>query len=211
MDHHRVLRGVGLLVPHPAVDLLGGEDPAQIAHQEIHNLEFRGGEAHALPICPEDHLLEGVAQPAGTDILCPGRGVDVPQQGVPPQMAAHPGRQLLGVEGLGHIVVRPHGEPQDLVRVLALGRQDNDGQIPLLPDFEHGGQPVQFGHHHIHDDEPQIGSQGQIQGLHAVVGPENPVALLFQHNGDGPDDFGVVVHHKHAFVHRAPSSNLPLW
>ena len=120
-------------------------------------------------------------------------------------MAAYPGHQLLGVEGLGDVVVRPHGQAQDFVGVLPLGAEDQDGQVALLPDLEHGGQPVQLGHHHIHQDEPQRRVHSQLQGLEAVVGLQHPVALLFQQNGDGTDDLGVVVHHKNGFIHIDPS------
>ena len=65
----------------------------------------------------------------------------------------------------------------------------------LRCSLEHRRQPVQLGHHHIHQDEPKGRVQGHFQGLQAVVGLEYPVALLFQQKRDGTDDLSVVVHH----------------
>ena len=205
MHHDGVLGGIRLLVPHPAVDLLGGEDAPQVAHEQIHDLQLRGRQLHRLPVHQQHPLLRLVAQPAVDDLPALALGVHVPQLGVPPQLAAHPGHQLLGVEGLGHIVVRPHGQAQHLVGVLALGGQDDDGQVALLPDLHHRRQPVQLGHHHVDEDQAQGRVQGAVQGLHAVVGLENPVALLLQQNGDGLDDLLVVIHHQNTLVHTNPS------
>ena len=48
----------------------------------------------------------------------------------------------------------------------------------LFPDAHHRRQPVQPGHHHVHEDQPQVGIDRPVQRLHAVVGPEDPVPLL---------------------------------
>ena len=44
-----------------------------------------------------------------------------------------------------------------------------------------------------------------LQRLHAVVGLEHLIALFFQQDGDGTDDFGIVIHHQNTLVHTNPS------
>ena len=206
VDHHRVFAGVGRLpVPHPAVDLLRREDAAGVTHQQVHDLCLRSGELHRFPIRPQFPAVRVVGEAPVDDEALPLLRVDVPQQGVPPQLAPDSGRQLLGVEGLGHIVVRPHGEAQDLVRVLTFGGEDDHRQVPLFPDPQQSGQPIQLGHHHVDEDQPHRRVQGQIQSLHAVIGPQDPVALPLQGDGDGPHDLRIVVHHQNARVHLDPS------
>ena len=40
-------------------------------------------------------------------------------------------------------------QAQDLIHVLALGSQHDDGNIGKFPDFAAGGQTVHFRHHHV--------------------------------------------------------------
>ena len=89
--------------------------------------------------------------------------------------------------------------------VKSLGREKNDRNVALLAQLPQHLIAVQLGHHHVDDNEPQRGIQGAVQGLHAVVGLENPVALLLQQNGDGLDDLLVVIHHQNTLVHTNPS------
>ncbi len=62
-----------------------------------------------------------------------GTGLVAAQDGL------YPGHQLLGVEGLYHIVVGSQLQPQDLVEDLSLGRKHDDGdlgdgaQLPGIP------------------------------------------------------------------------------
>lgn len=52
-----------------------------------------------------------------------GTGLVAAQDGL------YPGHQLLGVEGLYHIVVGSQLQPQDLVEDLSLGRKHDDGDL----------------------------------------------------------------------------------
>ena len=204
VDHHRVFAGVGgLLPPHPAIDLLRREYPARVGHQQLHDLGLRGSQPHRFPVRQKLAALRVVGEAAVDQLSLAGLGVDVSQLGVPPELAADPGRQLLGVEGLGDVVIRPHGQSQDLVGVLAFGRQHDHRQIPLLPDPHQSGQTVQLRHHHIQHDQVHRLRQCQIHGLQAVGCLQAPVALPLQCDGDGTGDLGVIVHHQNALVHVA--------
>ena len=92
----------------------------------------------------------------------------------------HTGQQLIGAKGLGEIVVRAALKPHELVCVLALGRQHDDGHVGKLPDLHTGFQPVHLRHHHIQNDEVEPSLPGQLQRRRAIVGTLHLVALVFQ-------------------------------
>ena len=194
MNHHRILAGKRVLVPHPAVDLLGGKNLPRVAEEQVHDFSLRGGELHLVPIGPENPPGGVVAEPPVHQKALPPLGVDVAKRRVPPKLAPHPGDELLGVVGLGDIVVGPHGKAQDFVRVLALGGEDDHRQVPPLPDAEQGAEAVQPRHHHVDEDQLHGGVQAFIHGLETVVGPADRIALPLQGDGDGVHDFRVVVH-----------------
>ncbi len=92
-----------------------------------------------------------------------------PQRGVAAELAFYPGQDLNGVERLGHIVVRPDIEAQDLVRVLALGCEEDDRDILALPELGGGADPVHVGHHHVHEDEMDLPLLHDLQRFQSVV------------------------------------------
>ena len=142
---HGVLAAQGGVVPHLLVNLGGGIHPAQVFHQQAQNVILNGGEAHRL--CLIVHDDRAVAQ-STVPLL---RRNLAPQGGVPPQLALHPGQHLDGVEGLGDIVVRADVQPQHLIAVLALGGEQDDGDVAAgLPQPGGGPDAVQLGHHDIH-------------------------------------------------------------
>ena len=180
--------------------------PGQVALQAVGGKVVPDNVPDPLLILHQQHpLLRAVAQSAVDDLSALALGVHVAQLGIAPELATHPGHQLLGMEGLGDVVVRPHGQAEHLVRVLALGAEHNNGQVALFPDFHHRRKPVQLWHHHVDDDQPQGGVYRLLQRLHAIVGLEHLIALFFQQDGDGTDDFGIVIHHQNTLVHTNPS------
>ena len=116
-----------------------------------------------------------------------------PQGGVPPELRLDPGQDLDGVEGLGDIVVRPDVETQHLVGVLALGGEQDDGDICALPQLGGGPDAVQARHHHVHEDQVDVVLLHQLQGLQTVVGVVGLVALAGEVDVQGGDDIPVVV------------------
>ena len=53
------------------------------------------------------------------------------------ELAFDPRDQLKGVEGLGDVVVRAELQPKNFVGVLALRRDEDDGDVVLLPELQH--------------------------------------------------------------------------
>ena len=71
----------------------------------------------------------------------------------PAQDRAHPGGQLGRGEGLHHVVVGTELEPEDPVGLVALGRDQDDGDVARAAD---GGQDVEAvlgGEHDVEDHE----------------------------------------------------------
>ena len=62
MNHHRVFGRKSRFVPNAAVDFLRGEDSAEIAHKQVDDLSFGGGQLDRLAVRGEDMLLGVVAQ-----------------------------------------------------------------------------------------------------------------------------------------------------
>ena len=78
MDHHRVLAGEGLLVPHPAVDFLRRKDTAGVPDQQVHDSRLRGRQLYHVPVRPEFKTVRVIGQPPVDDDPPPPLGVDVP-------------------------------------------------------------------------------------------------------------------------------------
>ena len=57
------------------------------------------------------------------------------------------------VEGLGHVIVRPVFQAEDLVHILALGREHDDGHVALFADALANLNPIDFGQHHVQQDQ----------------------------------------------------------
>ncbi len=201
MHHHRILRRKGLILPDSLINLLRRENPAPVLHQKLHDLRLRSSQSDRFSVRIERAFFQTVTESAIYDLVLPAWRMDTAETCVSAQLAFHPGRQLLRVKRFRHIIVRSHGESQNLVRILRLCTQHNDRQIFPLSDLHHGGQSVKLWHHHIHDDKLYLRLRQDPQRLHAVVGLYHTVPFLFQQEGDCLYDLSVVVHHQHTFVH----------
>ena len=109
---------------------------------------------------------------------------------------AQPGHELSRAERLGHVVVGPDRQPDQLVHLLDLGREHQDRDVGGPPDLPAEGHPVDLGQHQIQDDEPWAVALEQVQRLRAVVGREHPEPLPLEIHPDELDELVVVVHHQ---------------
>ena len=176
MDIHRaVIPGVGVAPDH-VHEVLPAVDPAGIAHEELDEVILFRRELHGLAVKAGGALLgiQGDA-PGGEALPRDPLGASRPAEQGP-----DPGLQLQDVEGLYQVIVRPGLKAHELVGVLALGRQHDDGHVGELPDAHAGLQPVQLRHHHVQDDEVEAAVPGQLHGGGAVVGAVHLIALVLQ-------------------------------
>ena len=133
MDGYGILRAVGLAVPDAPVDLPRREHLARVAHQKAQDLVFRRGERDCLAVAHD--FLGFFVQRDRSDREHVVVRLPAAELHIAPQLRAHAGAELDGIEGLGHIVVRSDVESEHLVGVLALGREQDNRDVALLPQL----------------------------------------------------------------------------
>ncbi len=96
VDSHGALGAVGLLVPDLAVEIPRVENLAGILHQELQDVVLPGRQVYRLSV--HSDVLAAVVQRDAADgeHVLPHRAAA--QLQIAPQLRAHPGQQLHGVE-----------------------------------------------------------------------------------------------------------------
>ena len=176
VDRHGIFRAQGGVVPHLLIDLTGGKDPPLMPDEQKENVILDGGEGHRFPV--HRHRLGAVVHrnAAVGEQIGPVLGAGAAAQGgIPAELAFHPGDDLDGVKGLCDIVVGADVEPQNLVRVLAFGGEEDNGDVGGLPQTGRGPDAVQIGHHHIHENEVDVVGAHHFQRLEPVIGVESTI------------------------------------
>ena len=176
MDVHRPDVAAVLVGPDGVQQRLPGVDPAGVAHQEFHHIKLLGGE--------HDQLLSLVGVPGiqvQGDVACRQAvaGLLFLRGACPAQERPDPGLQLQDIEGLGQVVIGAVVEADELVHVLHLGGEEDDGHIGKLPDLAAGGEPVHNGHHHVQNDQVRLLFLGHLHSLLAVGAGDHIVAFAF--------------------------------
>ena len=163
-----------VLSPHVLDDrgpVLG--DPS-VPEEELEQGVFLGGQVHGFR--PLAHLVS-----IGVERDVPGPKHWVGDGAAPPEERAHPGHQLLHVEGFDQIVVGPGVEPLHHVPFGAAGREDEhrgpaSRRAQPAADLE-TMQPRQV---EIQDDAVLLVGQPALQPLGAVETYRGGVVLQFQ-------------------------------
>ena len=193
---HSVVRSDGIFVPNTLIDLVNGEDTALVFNQKQQNTVLNGSQLHRLPV--HSHL-PGVIVDHKSPHLVQGLAlrVQTAKGSVPAQIGLHPGGQFQGVKGFGDIVIRPNVQPQNLVRVLGLGGENNDGDTAALPNLKGCPDTVQFRHHNVHDQQVNVLLFQHLNGLFSVVGLVDMMVVLAQIDLYGVNNFSVIVAYKY--------------
>lgn len=116
-----------------------------VMHEQAHDVEFTGGEAHAADgaerVSGEVEAGVPVAENVHLRALAPEQGVDA-------------GQKLPVVEGFGEVVVRAGVQALYPVPYSALGRQHEDGRCDALgPHAPSQAVAVQPRHHDVQDEQ----------------------------------------------------------
>ena len=119
-----------IVIPHLSVNLLGGEYPSRVTAQQLKYFVFERCEPNGFAVHRHAFALGVEHQSADDDLrfLYLHRA----QLSVAPQLAFHARNQLGRVKRLCNVIIRTRGQSEDFVRVLALGRQQDDRQIFAL-------------------------------------------------------------------------------
>ena len=169
-----------------------GVDPVGIAHEKFDDVEFLGGQIGQLAVSVG---VPGVQiQGDGADGQAVSRGLFFGASGAA-QEGADSRLQLQNVEGLGQVIVRPVVKTDELIHVVALGGEHDDGHVGKLPDFGAGGKPVHVGHHHVQNHQVRVLSLHSLDGFQTVAAGDDLVALVLQIEANALYQKGFVVYH----------------
>ena len=116
------------------------------------------------------------------------------------------GHDLLGVEGLDDVVIRPQLEAEDFVEGLAFGGDHDDRAVGGFADLAADGPAVHAGHHDVEQDHIGLFAGEEGEGLIAVLGEDDAVALLDEVEAQQlADVFVIIADEKADVVHRGSS------
>ena len=197
MHPHGVAEGVGVRRPDVLHQFLLAEPPPLAEHQLLQDGKLPGRQGKGLPPGGD---LPGHGVQGQLPCQHQGRALDK----LPAQQSAHPGLQLLQLEGLGQIVVRPQIQPGHLVRELRPGGEDQHPQLrPLPPDAAQQLQPLQARQVQIQDHQV-IGLHKQpLVGVRAVIAAVHCIFFQLQILRDPVAQEALVLHHQNPhLLHR---------
>ena len=148
-----------------------------MADEQLQNVKFGRRQRHRLAV--ERDFLGLVAERDAAERVFARSvaGLHAAELRIAPQLGADARQHLHRVERLCHIVVRTDVQPEDLVRVLAFCRQQDDRQIVGLAQLDRGVNAVHHGHHDVHQHEMDVLLGEDVQRLLAGVGAECAVTF----------------------------------
>ena len=124
------------------------------------------------------------------------------------ELGLDPCQQLQGIKRLGDIVVRPHGQAHDLVHILHLGGEHDNGIQVGFPYPLAEGEAVHIREHHVQDGQVGMGvlRLGIAEGIGGVIKFSHGVAVVFQVDLYQVRDGGLVIDNQYFFVGHSLSS-----
>ncbi len=168
--HHRVAAAFPIDAPNRLINTLPVKHLPRVEGKQFHDIKFPAGKGHRLTARrdrPGSVVHRQLSEKPRR------RRTAAPL--FPPQMSLHPGGQLVQVEGLDDIVVRPRPKPFDLVRRLDPRRQKKNRAGNVRPDGPADAQPVHP--RHIDIQQYQVRSLPRLaKGLFPAAGGEHVIA-----------------------------------
>ena len=159
MHIHRACVSRIIIFPHRLQHLFPAENGTPIGHKHLQKIKFLGGQLDIFPaegyaaldqvhfhIVNTDHPVLLLLHIAGN----------------PTQNRLDSCLDLKNIEGLGHIVVCPVFQAEDLVHIIAFGGQHDNRYVAVLPDPLAYRDTVKLGQHNI--------QQNQVKGRRVKFG-----------------------------------------
>ena len=181
-----------VVVPDLPVDLLGRENLARMAAQQLQYLVLERREPHRLAIHHYTFTLGIERQTAYHDLR--GGLLHRAELRIAAQLAFHPRDQLGRIERLGHIIVRACCQTENLVCVLGFCREQDDRNVAALAQLEQRLDAVQLGHHDVEYDQMDRVRHHDVERFQTVIGLLDLVAVSTKEDRDAVHDLAVVVH-----------------
>ena len=191
-----VLVDLAVGAPHAREQVLLGDDAAGAAHEHAHDLELLLREVHVSLVAGEVVRVEVELEVAEGHLVEHDLALSAGE-------GAHAGLELLGLEGLGHVVVGAAVESSDLVGGGRLGREHHDRQVVAVPaKLAHDLEAVHARQHDVEDDGVVQAALGEGEAGGAVVGGLGLVAVLLEDVADGVGEVALVLNDQN--VHGGP-------
>ena len=177
MHVHRAGVAHVIVLPHRFQHGFPAEHLAPVGDEQLQQIKFLGRQADFLAAQGDGTVHDVHFHIVHPDDLLffPGGGL-----GRAAQHRLDPGLHLQDVEGLGHVIVRAVFQAQDLIHILALGGEHQDGHVAALPDALAHLDAVQLGQHHVQQHQVHLLLEKNLQCLLAVRGGEDLIPFLFQ-------------------------------
>ena len=140
-----------------------------MSRKEGQKVKFLGGEGTFLTVDPYPSRRRIDLQTSDLyDLIFLHAATD--QTLISRQMGLHTGHQFAGAERLRHIIIGSQPKPPDLINVILLRRNHDDGSILAVADLPADLKSIHAGQHQIQDDQVKIRFHGLLQSDLAVVG-----------------------------------------
>ena len=205
MDIHSPAAAVEIPAPDTFQNQIARHDDAALARQEEQQLVFLGlhGQGGVVPA----HLMARLVndQIAKRNLLSRRRNIQRGQfladQPLAAQHSLDAGHQLAHAERLGHVVVRPDLQTDDLVDLVCFGRQHQDRHVHLLAQHAAHLDPVHAGEHQVQDQQIGLLAAGGSNAFLAVADRDHFVPLACQIVSEGFLKSRLVLDHQHLVSH----------
>ena len=170
--HNFFLAGVAG-APHVLQDIPPVQGHTGMGEEILHNLELHLGQLDGTLPLEEGPVAQVQAELSGDQLVPDGALPLVGGQGHPAVHRVHPGHQLRGGEGLGHVVVGAHHQAAYLVHFLGAGGEEDDADGGVFPPqlLAHRQAVVFPGHHDVQHGHVEV-------AVFLVVELQSPVAGL---------------------------------
>jgi hypothetical protein len=186
VDIHHVGARIKGIVPHCRENLLAAQDLSLVAHKVLKQRKLPAGELDRL--LPPPHPVRAQIQ-LEVPKLYPG---SLGLVGAAHQ-SAHPGKQLLEVEGFGEVVVGATVEGAYLITHLVAGCEHENGEVGTpRPDAPQDLLAVHAWQHYVEQDEVNRLVLGHQHSGVAVICGESLVAVSSEPALEEAHDGGVV-------------------
>ena len=183
-----------IVAPDALQQVFTGKDHAGVVGQRPQNFDLLGRAGHELAV-----ELDGEGAHVDVEIFHHQmRSLARVLQFVHAAQHGLDARQhLAGAEGLGDVVVRAQFQAEQLVKLLALGGEHDDGQVGLLADLAADHEAVHLRHHDVQKHDVRPGFAHVVDGLLPVVGGDHLIAFAAKIGVERLVDVDVVVRHQY--------------
>ena len=195
MNVHRALFDIHIIAPDLVQQLAAAVYALGVAHEVAEQFELHGPQLEHLALVAD--LVGGTIHPQLPHL----QHLPQAERVAPAQHGADARQQLLHRKGLGNVVIGPGIQTGDFVRLIAAGREHQDGHLlgarlaapmpgQLQATFAARQHPVQ------HD---QVG-HARVQrclGLGAVLGAHGGKTMVAQVDGNQFSDRRFILHDQH--------------